>query len=187
MRRWYRRLGDAPAGGKTCGPNRQIRGCRSAAKLARAGFAWVICVETTKPCLRTGFQRGFEGPVAVISFRSKYIVVAVIAAVVVSLAVGSVLVLENRTQHAALLNTATADARDRVLRELKLRSDELAQRVAERVDDAVLLSNRDEIGTQLEDFKRDATLLGVVVRDAGGNELYAWRRPGHVAGSMTRS
>jgi diguanylate cyclase (GGDEF)-like protein/PAS domain S-box-containing protein len=125
--------------------------------------------------------------VAVVSFRSKYIVVAVVAAVVVSLAVGSVLVLENRTQHTALLNTTGADARERVLRELALRSGELAQRVAERVDDAVLLSNREEIAVQLEDFKRDATLLGVVVRDSGGNELYAWRRPGNVADDMARS
>ena len=120
---------------------------------------------------------------AVVSFRSKYIVVAVIAAVVVSLAVGAVLVLENRAQHASLVNTTTADARDRVLRELTLRSGELAQRVAERIDAAVLLSNREQIGTQLEDFKRDATLLGMVVRDARGNELYAWRRPGNTAGS----
>jgi diguanylate cyclase (GGDEF)-like protein/PAS domain S-box-containing protein len=125
--------------------------------------------------------------VAIVSFRSKYIVVAVAAAVVVSLAVGSVLVLENRTQHAALLNTTSVDARDRVLRELTLRSSELARRVAERVDDAVLLSNREEIAAELEDFKRDVTLLGVVVRDSGGNELYAWRRPGNVAGSMARS
>ncbi|HET7810754.1 MAG TPA: EAL domain-containing protein [Steroidobacteraceae bacterium] len=124
---------------------------------------------------------------AVVSFRSKYIVVAVVAAIVVSLAVGSVLVLENRSQHAALLHTATADARDRVLRELTLRSNELAQRLAERVDDAVLMSNREDIATRLEDFKRDATLLGMVVRDAGGNQLYAWRRPGNVGDSMTRS
>jgi hypothetical protein len=125
--------------------------------------------------------------VAVVSFRSKYIVVAVIAAVVVSLAVGSVLVLENRAQHAALLNSASADSRDRILRELTLRSGELARRVAERVDDAVLLSNHDEISAQLEDLMRDARLLGVVVRDSGGHELYAWRRPGIVAGGMVRS
>jgi diguanylate cyclase (GGDEF)-like protein/PAS domain S-box-containing protein len=125
--------------------------------------------------------------VAVVSFRSKYIAVAVIAAVVVSLAVGSVLVLENRAQHAALLDSATADARQRVLGELSLRSMEIARRVAERIDDAALLANRETISSQLEDFKRDATMLGVVVRDVSGRVLYSWRRPGSNAGSMTRS
>ncbi len=115
---------------------------------------------------------------AVVSFRSKYIAVAVIAAVVVSLAVGSVLVLENRAQHAALLGSATADARQRVLGELDLRSKEIARRVAERIDDAALLASRETISFQIEDFKRDATLLGVVVRDVSGRVLYSWRRPG---------
>ncbi len=124
---------------------------------------------------------------AVVSFRSKYIAVAVIAAVVVSLAVGFVLVLENRGQHAALLDSATADARQRVLGELSLRSAEIARRVAERIDDAALLASRETISAQLEDFKRDATLLGVVVRDVSGRVLYSWRRPGSNAGSMTRS
>jgi diguanylate cyclase (GGDEF)-like protein/PAS domain S-box-containing protein len=125
--------------------------------------------------------------VAVVSFRSKYIAVAAIAAVVVSLAVGSVLVLENRAQHAALLDSATADSRQRVLGELTLRSAEIARRVAERIDDAALLANREAISSQLEDFKRDATLLGVVVRDVSGRVLYSWRRPGSNTGSMTRS
>jgi diguanylate cyclase (GGDEF)-like protein/PAS domain S-box-containing protein len=125
--------------------------------------------------------------VAVVSFRSKYISVAVIAAVVVSLAVGFVLVLENRTQHAALLDTTAADARQRVLAELALRSTETAQRISERIDAAVLVGNRDAIRSQVEDFKRDVTLLGVVVRDVSGRELYAWRRAGEVPGNITRS
>ena len=40
-----------------------------------------------------GFQ---SDPVTIVSFKSKYIAVAVVAAVVVSLAVGSVMVYENR-------------------------------------------------------------------------------------------
>ncbi|HEU4592199.1 MAG TPA: EAL domain-containing protein [Steroidobacteraceae bacterium] len=105
----------------------------------------------------------------------------------VSLAVGFVLVLENRTQHAALLDTTAADARQRVLAELALRSTETAQRISERIDAAVLVGNRDAIRSQVEDFKRDVTLLGVVVRDVSGRELYAWRRAGEVPGNITRS
>ena len=59
----------------------------------------------------------------IVSFKSKYIALAVIAAVVVSLAVGSVMIYEDRAQHAALLDTATANSRDRVLGELTLRAE----------------------------------------------------------------
>jgi len=124
---------------------------------------------------------------AVVSFKSKYIAVAVIAAIVVSLAVGSVLVLENRAQHNALLDSAAADARERVLGELTLRADEIARRVAERVDDAVLAGDRAAIGAQLETLKRDPTLLGILVRDTAGRELFAWHRNGQVLGNLTRS
>jgi len=124
---------------------------------------------------------------AAVSFKSKYIAVAVIAAVVVSLAVGSVLVLENRSQHTALLDSAAADARERVLGELTLRADEVARRVAERIDAAVLAGDRAAISAQLETLKRDPTLLGIVVRDTTGRELFAWRRSGQVTGNLTRS
>ena len=124
---------------------------------------------------------------AIVSFRSKYITVAIVAAIVVSLAVGFVLVLENRYQHATLLDTTSADARNRVLAELSLRSAETSRRIAERIDEAVLLADRNALRNQIEDFKRDATLLGVVVRDVSGRELYAWRRDDALAGSVTRS
>ncbi|HET9862621.1 MAG TPA: EAL domain-containing protein [Steroidobacteraceae bacterium] len=104
-----------------------------------------------------------------------------------SLAVGFVLVLENRYQHATLLDTTSADARNRVLAELSLRSAETSRRIAERIDEAVLLADRNALRNQIEDFKRDATLLGVVVRDVSGRELYAWRRDDALAGSVTRS
>jgi diguanylate cyclase (GGDEF)-like protein/PAS domain S-box-containing protein len=125
--------------------------------------------------------------VTIVSFRSKYITVAVIAAVVVSLAVGFVLVLENRTQHAALLDSTAADARQRVLAELTLRSAQTAQRISEQIDDALLLGDRDAIRRQIEEFKRDTTLLGVVVHDVAGRELYGWRRDGDLGGNITRS
>ena len=124
---------------------------------------------------------------AVVSFRSKYIAVAVVAAILVSVAVGFVLILEIQAQHAALLKTANSDARQRVLGELKLRATEVAQRVSDRVDDAVLLANRADIGSAVEGFKLDTTLLGVVIRDVTGRELYAWRRNGSIAGSITSS
>ena len=75
---------------------------------------------------------------SIVSFKSKYIAVAVAAAIAVSLAVGSVMVYENRAQHAALLDTASADARSRVLGELTLRAGEVARHVSDRVSDAVL-------------------------------------------------
>ena len=92
---WYRSAADRPAAGTTCGPNRQKRACRVAANLARAGFGRLICVQIRK--------RGASGPWQSSVSEANTSLVAVIAAVVVSLAVGSVLVLENRAQHAALL------------------------------------------------------------------------------------
>src|SRR4051812_26617769 len=124
---------------------------------------------------------------AAVSFKSKYIAVAVITALVVSVAVGSVLALENRSQHNALLDSAAADSRERVLGELALRADEIARRVSERVDAAVLAGDRAAIGAQLETLKRDPTLLGVVVRDTAGRELFAWRRNAPLTGNLTRS
>ena len=115
----------------------------------------------------------------IVSFKSKYIAVAVVAAIAVALAVGSVMVYENRAQHAALLDTASADARDRVLGELTLRAGELARHVAERVSDAVLRDDpRIAERREIECFKRDDTVLGVVLRDTAGNEIYCLAPPG---------
>ena len=124
---------------------------------------------------------------AIISFKSKYIAVAVIAAVVVSLAVGFVLVFENRAQHTELLDTAAADTRSRVLGELTLRASDVSRHIAERVGDSVLTGDRDAITAQVESFKRDGTMLGIVVRNPAGRELYAWHRPGDTAGGIGRS
>jgi diguanylate cyclase (GGDEF)-like protein/PAS domain S-box-containing protein len=125
--------------------------------------------------------------VAIVSFKSKYIAVAVVAAVVIALAVGSVLILANRSQHAALLDSAANDARERVSGELNLRTVATAQRIAEQVDAPLLTGDRAALSTRLEVFKRDPTLLGVVVRDIAGRELYTWRRGGDQAGTITRS
>jgi diguanylate cyclase (GGDEF)-like protein/PAS domain S-box-containing protein len=126
--------------------------------------------------------------VTIASFKSKYIAVAVAAAIAVALAVGSVLVYENRSQHAALLDSASADSRNRVQGELTLRAGELARHVSDRVSDGLLRNDRDLLATEVQDFTRDDTVLGVVVRDASGNEVYAWRRAGETGpGEITRS
>src|SRR5688500_1860453 len=93
--------------------------------LAAGGFAWV----------RLRANKKYRDTVAIVSFKSKYIAVAVAAAIVVSLAVGSVMVYENRSQHSALLDTTSADSRARVLGELTLRAGELARHVSERASD----------------------------------------------------
>ena len=59
--------------------------------------------------------------------------------------------------------------------------------MSERVADGVLRNDRELITNEIESFKRDDTLLGVVLRDTAGNELYAWRRPGDNSGGITRS
>ena len=108
----------------------------------------------------------------------------VIAAVVLSLAVGSVLVLENRMQHSALLDSAAADASNRISAELSLRATELSQRAAERIAEAVLSGDRAAVALELDDLRRDTTLLGIVVRGTGGQELYAWRSAVAVNGAI---
>ena len=140
-----------------------------------------------KPRVRLRANKKYRDYVTIVSFKSKYIAVAVAAAIAVSLAVGGVMVYENRAQHAALLDTAAADARNRVLGELTLRAGELARHVSERVADGVLRNDRDLIKNEIETFTRDDTLLGVMLRDTAGNELYSWRRPGDNSGGITRS
>jgi diguanylate cyclase (GGDEF)-like protein/PAS domain S-box-containing protein len=125
--------------------------------------------------------------VSIVSFKSKYITVAVVAAVVVSFAVGTVMIYENRAQHTALLDTAAVDTRERILGELSLRAADLAQHISERVADGVLKGDRGLIAAQLETFKRDSTLLGVVLRNTAGIELYTWRRGGDDGSAITRS
>ena len=124
---------------------------------------------------------------AAVSFKSKYIAVAVAAAVVLSLVVGFVLVLENRVQHAELLDSASADASNRIAAELALRATEVSQRAAERTADPVLSGDREAIALALEDLRRDATLLGVSIRGTGGQELYSWRSSVDVNGAIVRS
>jgi diguanylate cyclase (GGDEF)-like protein/PAS domain S-box-containing protein len=74
-----------------------------------------------------------------------------------------------------------------VIGELNLRTAATAQRIAESVDEPLQTGDRAKISANLETFRRDPTLLGVVVRDAGGRELYTWRRGGDAAGAITRS
>jgi diguanylate cyclase (GGDEF)-like protein/PAS domain S-box-containing protein len=124
--------------------------------------------------------------VSIVSFKSKYIAVAVAAAVVVALAVGSVMVYESRSQHSAMVDSASADAHNRVLGELTLRANELARHVSERVADGVLRNDRELVAAQLETFTRDDTLLSVVLRSTSGNEIYSWRRADDAGGRITR-
>ena len=122
-----------------------------------------------------------------VSFKSKYIAVAVVAAILVSLAVGGVLMYENRVQHSALLGSTAADSRNRLAGELGARAGDLARHVSERVADGVLHGDREIIRAEVELFQRDDTLLGVLVRDVAGTELYAWRRDFDTTGMITRS
>jgi diguanylate cyclase (GGDEF)-like protein/PAS domain S-box-containing protein len=125
--------------------------------------------------------------VPIASFKSKYITVAVVAAIIVSAAVGSVMVLENRAQHLALVASATADSRARIEGELTLRAGDLARHVADRVSDLMEIGDLNAIRAEMEVFQRNDTLLAVTLRDAAGTELYAWRRPAETADSITRS
>ncbi|HUQ08960.1 MAG TPA: EAL domain-containing protein [Steroidobacteraceae bacterium] len=123
---------------------------------------------------------------SIVSFKSKYITVAVITAIVVALAVSSVVVYDNRAQHTALIDTAAADARDRVLGELTLRAGDLAQHLANNVAESVLNGDVERIRAEARLFQRDDTLLGVVLRGTGGEEIYAWRRDSDITGLITR-
>lgn len=121
------------------------------------------------------------------SFKAKYIAVAIAAAVTISLAVGAVMTYENHAQHDALLDTAAADSRNRVLGELTLRANDVARHVSERVADGVLRGERTQVINQLDSFKRDDTFMGVIVRDLAGKPIYSWRRPADGLDSITRS
>ena len=121
-------------------------------------------------------NKKYRDSVSIVSFKSKYIAVAVGAAIAVSLAVGSVMVYENHSQHAALLDTASEDARSRVLGELTLRAGEIARHVSDRVSDAVVRDDPEMLKTEIETFTRDETVLGVVLRDTAGNSIYSWHR-----------
>jgi diguanylate cyclase (GGDEF)-like protein/PAS domain S-box-containing protein len=125
--------------------------------------------------------------VAIVSFKSKYITLAVIAAVVVALAVGSVLIYEGRVQQSALIDNATANSRDRILGELTLRANEVGRHIAAQVSDEVLVGDRAAIETEIDNFRRDETLLGVILRDESGREIYAWRRAEVQPDNLTRS
>ncbi len=123
----------------------------------------------------------------IVSFKSKYIAVAIITAIVVSLAVGAILIYANRAQHVALIDSAAADARNRVLGELTLRATETAKRLGDKVADHVLRDERDAAILEVDQFKTDATLMGVILRGATGNEIYSWRRPPEANGTISRS
>jgi hypothetical protein len=110
-------------------------------------------------------NKKYRDHVSIVSFKTKYIAVAVGAAIAVALAVGSVMVYANRSQHAALVETASDDTRARVLGELSLRAGEVARHVSDRVSDAVLRDDPQMLNAAIESFKRDDTVLGVVLRD----------------------
>ena len=122
-----------------------------------------------------------------ISFKSKYIAVAVAAAVLVSLAAGSVMVYENRAQHAQLVDSASVDARNRVTGELALRAGDVARHIADRVGDDMLANNRDAIQAEIQRFQVEETLLSVSLRDTAGTQIYNWQRSGDTSGRITRN
>ncbi|MBC8025558.1 MAG: hypothetical protein H7Y89_06185, partial [Steroidobacteraceae bacterium] len=123
----------------------------------------------------------------IVSFKSKYIAVAVVAAIIVSLAVGAILIYANRAQHVALIDSAAADARSRVLGELTLRANETAKRLGDKVAHHVLRGERDAAVVEVDQFKTDATLMGVILRGTAGNEIYSWRRSPEDNGTISRS
>src|SRR5690349_3750447 len=90
-------------------------------------------------------------------------------------------------QHTALVDTAAADASSRVAGELTLRAGDVAQHMADSMADEVMTGDREAIRASAEYFQRDETLLGVVVRSTGGEELYSWHREAGPAGMITRS
>jgi diguanylate cyclase (GGDEF)-like protein/PAS domain S-box-containing protein len=132
-------------------------------------------------------NKKYRDYVSIVSFKSKYIAVAVAAAIAVSLAVGSVMVYETREQHAALLDTASVDARDRVLGELTLRAGEVARHVSDQVSAGVVSNDRELVASEVEIFTRDDTVLGVLLRDTAGGEIYTWRRKADGEVGITRS
>ena len=132
-------------------------------------------------------NKKYRDYVSIVTFKSKYIAVAVAAAIAVSLAVGSVMVYENRSQHAALLDTASADTLTRVVGELTLRAGEVARHVSDRVSDAVLRDDPEVLSREVETFTRDDTVLGVTLRDTAGHEIYTWRRKPVSDPGITRS
>jgi diguanylate cyclase (GGDEF)-like protein/PAS domain S-box-containing protein len=124
--------------------------------------------------------------VTIASFKSKYLIVAVLAAIIVSFAVGSVMVYESRVQHSQLLDSASTDARARIQAELALRAGDLGRHMADRISIPMLDGDRDQVRAEMQVFQRDETLLGVMLRDLQGAEVYAWRRTGLVEGAITR-
>jgi diguanylate cyclase (GGDEF)-like protein/PAS domain S-box-containing protein len=125
--------------------------------------------------------------VSIVSFKSKYIAVAVTAAIAIAIAGASVMVYENRVQHVALLESAFADARSRVLGELTLRAADVARGVADRVGDGVLRNDREFVAAAVESFTRDETVLSLVLRNTVGDEIYAWHRKDDSDRQITRS
>ena len=116
-----------------------------------------------------------------VSFKSKYIAVAVIAAIVVSLAVGFVLVLaEPRATRRCCWIPLRPTPAQRVQGELSLRAAEIAQRIAERVRDEVLTGDRaahQRPTRDLQERRHAARRAGPRRRRTRAVRLAAQRRP----------
>jgi diguanylate cyclase (GGDEF)-like protein/PAS domain S-box-containing protein len=152
-------------------------------RVAGAGKSRLRCVQITSRLPNPAPSR-----VHTVSFKSKYIAVAVAAAVVVALAVGALMVFDNRSQHEELIDSATADARQRVTGELNLRADDMAKHLADLVASDVLEGDQTGANQLLDPFKNDATILGIVVRDSSGSQVYRWARgTDNAAGALTRT
>src|SRR5690606_21002189 len=97
------------------------------------------------------------------------------------------MVYENRAQHAALLESATTDASERIASELTRRANDLARHIADRVAVPMLTGDAERVGNEMEVFLRVDTVLGVVLRATGGNEIFARRREAGAGDAITRS
>jgi diguanylate cyclase (GGDEF)-like protein/PAS domain S-box-containing protein len=124
--------------------------------------------------------------VRTVSLKSKYVAVAVATALLGLAAVMGLVAYQNRATFAGFAGIADTALEEQLATELKLRSAALAELIGASVAAGTVAADRAAVSRAASSYTSDPTVVSIAVRDAGGAELFAYRRQDAAPGELAR-
>jgi HAMP domain-containing protein len=117
---------------------------------------------------------------SIVSLKLKYAAAASLTVLFGTIAVMSLLAWQYQVDSQRLGTLAQGYTRERVAEELQARATAMAQHAADAATPALQPGGEASLAERLQRFVDDKTVSAIVVRDAAGQVLFQWRRPGGV-------
>ena len=115
---------------------------------------------------------------SIVSLKLKYAAAAFASILVGTLAVMGLLAWQHREDAERLGNLAEDYSREHVSLELQARAAGLARHMADQATSALQADDHLAVAQRMQRFADDLTVATIVIRDAAGQVVYQWHRPG---------